>query len=740
MASEPRTSHLIDPKAAAAIVAGDHSDPFGVLGMHGPDAAGGVVVRAFHPHVDSVAVVDARSGDTRLELQRIHPAGLFAGRLPAEQVFPYRLRFAVGQNIHEAEDPYRFPPLLGDLDLHLLAEGTHRHAYRKLGAHFVSVDGINGVGFAVWAPNASRVSVVGSFNQWDGRRHPMRYHLSCGVWEIFIPGITPGTTYKYEIKSSTGDLVPLKADPFAFYAERPPGTSSIVYDLSPDHLGDNVWLARRPATGARDAPISIYEVHLGSWRRRLAENRRYLTYGELADELIPYVRDLGFTHIELMPVSEHPFDGSWGYQPIGLFAPTSRFGSPDQFRDFIDRCHDEGIGVIIDWVAGHFPTDPHGLEKFDGTALYEHADPRQGRHRDWDTLIFNYGRREVATFYCERAVLARSFPYRRTAGRCGRLDALSRLQPQAGGVDPESLRRPREPRGARLPATAQRSHLCATAMGRSPSPRNRRPGRWYRGRLISAASASATSGTWAGCTTRSSTCPRIPLHRQYHHDNLTFGLLYAFSENFVLPLSHDEVVHGKGSLIGRMAGDLWQKFANLRLCYAFLYSQPGKKLLFMGGEIAQQREWNHDIGLDWQLLEDPLHAGMQRLVRDLNHLYRSTRPLHELDCEPEGFEWIDCHDAEQSVISYIRRGKNRDQFAVIVCNFTPVVRSNYRIGVPRGGYYREAFNSDSETYGGSNLGNLGGNLSDATRFQDRPYSLVLTLPPLATLVLMPQEA
>ena len=409
MASEQR--QLVDPAAAAAIVAGNHGDPFSVLGMHGPDTAGGMVVRAFHPEADAAAVVDARTGETRLELKRVHSGGLFAGRLDAEGPFPYRLRFAIGGNDYEVEDPYRFPPLLGETDIYLLAEGTHWYAYKKLGAHLASIDGVSGVGFAVWAPNARCVSVVGLFNQWDGRRHPMRCHPSCGVWEIFIPGITPGELYKYEIKSHAGELLALKADPFAFYAERPPGTASIVYDLRNDRLQDSAWLERRSAVAARDAPIAIYEVHLGSWRRRLAEGGRYLTYRELAEELIPYVRDLGFTHIELMPVSEYPFDGSWGYQPIGLFAPTSRFGSPDEFREFIERCHDEGIGVIIDWVAGHFPADPHGLANFDGTALYEHADPRQGRHRDWDTLDFQLRpARSDELSSVQRPVLARSVP------------------------------------------------------------------------------------------------------------------------------------------------------------------------------------------------------------------------------------------------------------------------------------------------------------------------------------------
>jgi len=740
MASERGISHLVDPATAAAIVAGDHGDPFAVLGMHGCDIAGEIVIRAFHPHADSAAVVDARTGETRLELECVHPGGLFAGRLHAEDPFPYRLRFTIGQDLYEVEDPYRFPPLLGDLDIHLLAEGNHRHAYKKLGAHFVSIDGVSGVGFAVWAPNASRVSVVGPFNQWDGRRHPMRYHPSCGVWEIFIPGIRPGELYKYELKSHAGELLALKADPFAFSAERPPGTASIVYNLRDARLQDSPWLKRRSATAARDAPISIYEVHLGSWRRRLADDGgRYLTYRELADELIPYVRDLGFTHIELMPVSEHPFDGSWGYQPIGLFAPTSRFGSPDEFCEFIERCHGEGIGVIIDWVAGHFPSDPHGLACFDGTALYEHADPRQGRHQDWDTLIFNYGRREVTNYLLCNALFWLDQYY--IDGL--RVDAVASmlyldysrkegdwLANRFGGRENleaiEFLRRMNEA------VYARGDGVFTTAEESTAWPMVSRP--TYVGGL---GFGYKWNMGWMHDTLLY--MREDPVHRKYHHDRLTFGLIYAFAENFILPLSHDEVVHGKGSLLAMMPGDRWQKFANLRAYLTFTYTMPGKKLLFMGGEFAQEREWNHDVGLDWQLLDDPKHAGVQHLVRDLNRLYRAIPALHELDCEPEGFEWIDCHDAEQSIISYVRRCKDHDQFVVIVCNFTPVVRHKYHIGVPCGGHYREVLNSDAQAYGGGNVGNLGGCTSDATPLQGRPCSLVLTLPPLAAIVLIPEQ-
>ncbi|MGB9187119.1 MAG: 1,4-alpha-glucan branching protein GlgB [Methylovirgula sp.] len=729
----------MDAAAAAAIVAGDHADPFAVLGMHGPDVAGTTVVRVFHPDPDSITVVDARTGESRLELKRVHPGGLFAGRLEAEGPFPYRLRLTIGHDCFEVEDPYRFPPLLSELDIYLLAEGTYWQAYKKLGAHPLSVDGVNGVSFAVWAPNARRVSVVGPFNRWDGRRHAMRRHSSCGVWEIFIPGIAAGEIYKYEIKAASGKIMALKADPFGFRAEQPPATASIVHDLAAYRWRDTAWLARRAPVSARDAPIAIYEVHLGSWRRRLDEGGRYLTYRELADELIPYVRDLGFTHIELMPVSEYPFDGSWGYQPIGLFAPTSRFGPPDEFREFVDRCHSEGLGVIIDWVAGHFPADAHGLAQFDGTALYEHEDPRRGRHRDWDTLIFNYGRREVtnyllcnALFWLDQyhidglrvdAVASMLYlDYSRKEGdwipnRFGGRENLEAI---------DFLRRMNE-------AIYERGDGAVTIAEESTAwPMVSRP--TYVGGL---GFGYKWNMGWMHDTLLYMS--KDPVHRKFHHDSLTFGLLYAFTENFILPLSHDEVVHGKGSLLAKMPGDRWQKFANLRAYLTFMYTMPGKKLLFMGGEFAQEREWSHDTGLEWKLLDDPKHAGMRRLVHDLNQLYRGTPSLYERDCEPEGFEWIDCHDAQQSTISYIRWGKDYRQCAVTVCNFTPVVRHKYRIGVPRSGYYREVLNSDARTYGGGNIGNCGGCFSDTTPFQGRPNSLVLTLPPLAAVVFILEE-
>jgi len=743
MAARPRLSPLIDADAAAAIVTGDHGDPFAVLGMHDSGRENGaktdgVVVRVFHPEAEAVAVVDAGDETVRLALDRVHEGGLFAGRLEGVAPFPYRLIFTSDDGQWTADDPYRFPSLFDEDALRTLSSRAHPRVDTLLGAHLVEASGLRGVRFAVWAPNARRVSVVGPFNQWDGRRHPMRRHPSCGIWEIFLPGLGPGTLYKYEIKSRDGNVLPLKADPYAFQSEPPPATASVVFDIGRDSLRDAAWDERRAALARRDAPISIYEVHLGSWRRRGDAGGGYLTYGELADQLIPYVRDLGFTHIELLPVSEYPFDGSWGYQPTGLYAPTRRYGTPHEFRTFVQRCHEADIGVIIDWVAGHFPTDSHGLAAFDGTALYEHADPRQGRHRDWDTLIYNYGRHEVSRFLISNAL----FWIARYGIDALRVDAVASMLYLDYSRDPgdwvpnryggrENLEAIDFLRGMNEAVYASADGAFTVAEESTAWPMVSRPAhlgglgfgyKWNMG--------------WMHDTLHYMS--KDPIHRKHHHDSLTFGLLYAFTENFVLPLSHDEVVHGKGSLLGKMPGDRWQKFANLRAYLAFMWTMPGKKLLFMGGEFAQEREWNHDIGLDWHLLDDPAHAGMLSLVRDLNGLYRAVRALHELDCEAEGFEWIDCHDSEQSVISYLRKGRSGEGGAVVVCNFTPVIRHGYRVGVPWRGTYLERLNTDSARYGGSDVGNLGAARADEQPMHGRPHSLCLTLPPLATLVLTPQ--
>jgi 1,4-alpha-glucan branching enzyme len=726
----------IDRGTVAAIVHGDHGDPFAVLGMH--EAAGGVmVVRAFLPGAVRVAVIEASNASPAGELRKLDDAGFFAGPVRGRGRFAYRLRVATGETEIEVEDPYRFSPLLPEADLRLFAEGRHIRLHGLLGARRASVEGVAGVVFAVWAPNARRVSVVGNFNGWDGRRHPMRLRPECGVWEIFIPGIGPGELYKYEIKSNAGELLPLKADPCGFSAQRPPATASVVAAPSAFAWRDEAWLKRRERANARDAPISIYEAHLGSWMR--ASDGSYLTYRELADRLVPHLKGLGFTHLELLPVSEHPFDGSWGYQPVGLFAPTSRFGAPDDFRYLVDACHASGIGVLLDWVAGHFPSDAHGLGGFDGTCLYEHADPRQGWHPDWDTLVYNFGRREVAAFLISSALYwIEEF----------HVDGL-RVDAVASMLYLDYSRKP----GEWLPnAYGGRENLEAIAFLRRLNETVYAEG---RGAVTIAEESTAWPMVsrptylgglgfgykwnlgWMNDTLRY--MGKDPVHRRYHQNDITFGLLYAFAENFVLPLSHDEMAHGKGSLIGHMPGDDWQKFANLRLYYAFLYTQPGKKLLFMGSEFAQWNEWNHDRGLDWAQAGAPMHRGVLQLVGDLNRLYRDLAALHQLDCEAEGFEWIDCDDVEQSVIAYLRRARGGGDYVAVVCNFTPVVRRNYRIGVPSGGRHREILNSDASDYGGSGVGNAGSATAAAVPWHGRPYSLALTLPPLGAVLFRPER-
>ncbi|HEX6015183.1 MAG TPA: 1,4-alpha-glucan branching protein GlgB, partial [Geminicoccaceae bacterium] len=599
-------------------------------------------------------------------------------------------------------------------------------------------EGVAGTGFAVWAPNASRVSVVGAFNDWDGRRNPMRKRVECGVWELFLPDAAPGALYKYEILDGSGQLLPLKADPIAFAAERPPSTASVVKGLVAHRFADQAWLESRRAGDPRAKPMSIYECHAGSWRRVPEEGNRQLRWRELADTLLPYVVDMGFTHLELLPISEHPFEGSWGYQPIGLFAPSSRIGDPDDFAYFVDRCHAQGVGVLLDWVPGHFPTDPHGLVRFDGTALYEHEDPRLGFQPDWNTLIYNFGRREVANFLYSNglywldqfhvdglrvdAVASMLYlDYSRQPGQWipnaygGRenLDAIAflhRLNELAYGEHPGAVTVAEE--STAWPGVSRPVYLGGLGFGF----------KWNMG--------------WMHDTLQYMS--KEPVHRKFHHNNLTFGLLYAFSENFVLPISHDEVVHGKGSLINKMPGDDWQKAANLRAYLALMWTYPGKKLLFMGCEFGQWREWNHDASLDWHLLDEgPFHRGLQMLVRDLNRLYRERPALHELDCDPQGFEWIDCTDVEHSVVSWLRRARDPERHTITVCNFTPVPRHGYRIGVPRAGAYRERVNTDADLYGGSGMGNAGMVEAEPIPHHGRPASVCLTLPPLATLVLEP---
>ncbi|HZK90626.1 MAG TPA: 1,4-alpha-glucan branching protein GlgB [Stellaceae bacterium] len=733
-AVRPSARHqpAVDPQQARAIVGARHGDPFAFLGMHQDE--GGLVVRAMLPGAVAMAVLD-ETGAVAGEGEQVHPDGLFVARIAArDEWFRYRLRVDWGGVEQEFDDAYRFPPVLGELDLHLLAEGTHLDSYRKLGAHPVRHDGVEGVAFAVWAPNAHRVSVVGAFDAWDGRRLAMRKRDAGGFWEIFVPGIGPGEVYKYEIVGADGVLLPLKADPYAAQAEHPPRTASVVAAPNDFLWQDGEWLTNRGRANDRSSPISIYEVHLGSWRRNLAEGGTYLSYRELAEQLVPYVADLGFTHIEIMPVTEYPFDGSWGYQPVSLFAPTSRYGTPDDFRSFVDACHRAGIGVWLDWVPGHFPSDSHGLARFDGTALYEHADPRQGLHRDWGTLIYNYGRREVANFLLASALCwVRDF----------HIDGL-RVDAVASMLYLDYSRQP----GEWIPNQyGGRENLDAIAF-------LRRMNEVVFGEGTGATTVAEESTAWPMVSRplyvgglgfgfkwnmgwmhdTLNYMARDPIHRMFHHNDLTFGLLYAFHENFILPLSHDETVYGKGSLIGKMPGDQWQRFANLRAYFAFMWTHPGKKLLFMGGEFAQEREWNHDIGLDWQLFDNPLHAGMHRLVRDLNWLYREVPALHQRDCEGDGFSWVDASNGAESVVSYLRRGEDAAAIAVVVCNFTPVPRHGYRIGVPSAGWYRERVNTDAQDYGGSGVGNFGAVEAELHPMHGRPFSLCLNLPPLAAMI------
>ncbi len=721
-----------------AIVQGQHGDPFAVLGPH-PASDGRTSIRVFAPEADRVEVIAPQGDAVLAPLETLNAAGFFAAPLPSgTDAAHYRLRLHKGVHQWEAEDPYRFPPYLGEMDVYLLSEGTHRKLYEKLGAHPMQIDGVDGVAFAVWAPNALRVSVIGDFNAWDGRRHPMRKRVEAGVWELFLPNVGMGALYKFELIGPDGRLLPQKADPMAFSQEPPPATGSRVTGLVNGHWKDEEWLSRRTAAQDRSAPISIYEVHLGSWRR--GENDAFFDYARLSDELVAYVKDLGFTHIELMPISEHPFSGSWGYQPVGLFAPTARFGPPEAFARFVDHCHQEGIGVIVDWVPGHFPTDAYGLAQFDGTALYEHQDPRRGFHPDWNTLIYNFGRREVANFLDSNAV----FWIDRYHIDGLRVDAVASMlyldYSRKSGEWVPNIHGGRE----NIEAIEFLKGMNTRVYGAFPSavtiaeestawPQVSRPvdggglGFGYKWNM-----------GWMHDTL--AYMSQDPIHRRYHHSELTFGLVYAFSENFILPLSHDEVVHGKGSLLGKMPGDRWQRFANLRAYLAFMWTHPGKKLLFMGGEFAQEREWNHDRSLDWHLLAQPEHRGVQELVRDLNRLYRSTPALHQLDCEPSGFQWIEASDADQSVLAFLRKGEAGSPPAIIVCNFTPVVRYNYRVGVPVGGGWEERMNTDAANYGGSNLGNSGCVDAADNPSHGQPYSLSLTLPPLATLVLTPASA
>ncbi len=732
--------NYLDESIVEALVTSGYGDPFSVLGLHREGADGDLVLRTFQPQAQNVYVLEYETGKIMAQMERVHSSGLFQFEFPADwEYFKYRLRIDlwVGES-YDTEDPYRFPPVLGEMDLYFLSEGSHLDEYDRLGAHPMVHDGVSGVSFALWAPNARRVSVVGTFNEWDGRRHMMRPRGSTGVWEIFIPHISAGVLYKYELIGPDGNILPLKADPFAFYAEKRPSTASMVYDLDKYEWKAKGWEKKRENVNALDAPVSIYEVHLGSWKRHFDDNS-YLSYQEMATDLVNYVRDMGYTHVELLPVNEHPFDGSWGYQATGLYAPTSRFGKPDDFRALVDAFHKAGIAVIMDWVPGHFPKDSFGLANFDGTALYEHADPRRGEHKDWGTKIYNYGRREVNNFLTSNAM----FWNKKYQIDGLRVDAVASMlyldySRKAGEWIPNEfgghedleavafLKRTNELMYANCPGAATfAEESTAWPMVSRPT---------YMGGL---GFGYKWNMGWMHDTL--DYMAKDPIYRRYHHNKMTFGMLYAYNENFVLPLSHDEVVHGKCSLLNKMSGDRWQKFANLRAYYGFMYAFPGKKLLFMGGEFAQDREWDYNGSLSWHLLNDPMHRGVQNAVRDLNRIYRETTALYEQDYDPAGFEWIDPDNADESVFTFIRYAKDRETMVVAVSNFTPVPRENYRIGVPNAGRYVEVFNSDAEIYGGSGMGNMGGVDAVEEGCNGRPYSVSVTLPPLATVLFVLQR-
>ena len=716
----------------AALARGTYYDPFSILGLH---RVGNLrVVRTLQPQAQSVDLIDG-DGEFLAAMERVHPDGLFAVAMPSRKR-RYKLRITThGGHVADIEDPYRFPTTLGDMDLYLLGEGSDRQIYHKLGAQIREIEGVQGTRFAVWAPNATRVSVIGDFNDWDGRRHVMRLHPANGLWEIFIPGVGSGARYKYELLDRDGNLLPFKTDPFASYHEPPPGNAGIVYE-SQHKWQDAEWTAKKTMVPNLDQPISIYEVHLGSWRRRGDDGKRYLNFRELADELVDYVAEMGFTHIEFLPVSEHPFDGSWGYQPIGMFAPTQRFGEPDDFRYLVDRCHAVGISVIVDWVPAHFPKDEHGLRRFDGTALYEHEDPRKGEHADWGTLIFNFGRREVVNYLIGSALYwIDEFHIDGI-----RVDAVASMlyldysredgewvpNEQGGNENFEAVEFLRN-----LNKELHAHGAVSFAEESTAWPGVSKP--------VDAGGLGFTykwNMGWMNDTL--SYMSEDPVHRKHHHDKMTFGLVYAFNENFVLPLSHDEVVHGKRSLLGRMPGDDWQKFANLRAYFASMYVHPGKKLLFMGSEIAPHNEWNHDQSLDWHLLQFAPHTGVQRLVRDLNRVYCDIPALHQVDFSDEGFEWIEWGDRDNSILSWIRRDRSGG-FVVCVTNFTPVVRHDFHLGVPQPGDYHEVINTDLQCYGGTNIYNPDIVASEAGK-HGRTHSISVTIPALATLILEPVPA
>ena len=722
------------------IVQVEHHDPFSVLGNHliTENGKAMVAVRAFDPHAEAICVVEDGTSSSRWDMRKIHKKGLFETIIrERSEIFSYRLEktFAGGTK-HDEYDPYSFMPIISDYDLYLFNEGTHHHLYDRFGAHVTHLGDVSGVVFTVWAPSAKRVSVVGDFNRWDGRIHSMRMRGESGVWELFIPGLKEETIYKYEIKTLKDDIL-LKSDPFAFFGERRPKTASIVANLDSYQWQDQDWMEKRKEKNPLSEPISIYEVHLGSWKRRDDKENPFFNYRELADWLVDYVKETGFTHIELLPIMAHPFDASWGYQVTGYFSTTPRFGRPEDFMYMVDLCHRNGIGVILDWVPGHFPKDIHNLGLFDGTHLYEHADPRQGEHKEWGTLVFNYGRNEVKNFLIAGALFW--FDKYHIDGM--RVDAVASMlyldysrkndewipNKYGGNENLEGIAFIRE---ANEVIFAHHPGAIMSAEESTAWPAVSKP--VYLGGL--GFNLKWNMG-WMHDTLLY--ISKDPIHRKFHQNLLTFSLLYAFHENFVLPLSHDEVVHGKRSLLSKMPGDYKEKFANLRLFLAYMYGHPGKKLLFMGNEFGQWNEWNFDQSLDWNLLDFEAHRGVKHLVTDLNKLLQTKTALYEKDFTHEGFEWIDINDTENSTLSFLRRGNDPRDVLIFVLNFTPIIRTGYRLGVPRPGLYREVLNTDSEEYGGSNTGNLGGCLAQSRSWHGREYSLELILPPLGAVVFQP---